>query len=295
MKIQFLNGGLANQAFQYIFARSYELARPGEVMYLDDSWFALNTVHNGYELEKVFGIRPHMLSSCFDDEVWGFMLDERRRGKSVPQILCENGIETYMISEVGGSHQSFNPFGGRVIATPCNEYHPEILDAEGDVYYHGYWINRKWFAPFLEGLREEFRFPEITDRRNLEYLKRIRNTRSVSIHIRRGDYVSLGWELGADFYRENGERFLELVPGKWNLFVFSDDIPWCRTHQKEMGFDRFRQVVFVEGNDRGRNYIDMHLMSRCKGMIISNSAFCYLAALLNRGLEHCVNPTVREV
>ena len=39
MKIQFLNGGLANQAFQYIFTRSYELARPGEVIYMDDSYF----------------------------------------------------------------------------------------------------------------------------------------------------------------------------------------------------------------------------------------------------------------
>ena len=56
MKIQFLNGGLANQAFQYIFARYYELAYPGESMYMDDTYFALNTVHNGYELERVFGI-----------------------------------------------------------------------------------------------------------------------------------------------------------------------------------------------------------------------------------------------
>ncbi|MCI9144363.1 MAG: alpha-1,2-fucosyltransferase, partial [Lachnospiraceae bacterium] len=51
MKIQFLNGGLANQAFQYIFTRVYELSHPGEVIYMDDSYFALNTVHNGYELE----------------------------------------------------------------------------------------------------------------------------------------------------------------------------------------------------------------------------------------------------
>lgn len=109
MKIQFLNGGLANQAFQYIFTRSYELARPGEVIYMDDSYFALNTVHNGYELEKVFGIHPHMLSSCFDDEVWGFILEERRQGKSVPQILCENGIETYMISEVAGTTRHSTP------------------------------------------------------------------------------------------------------------------------------------------------------------------------------------------
>ena len=36
MKIQFLNGGLANQVFQYIFARYYALSHPGDKMYLDE-------------------------------------------------------------------------------------------------------------------------------------------------------------------------------------------------------------------------------------------------------------------
>ena len=73
MKVQFLNGGLANQAFQYIFAKYYELAFPGEVMYMDDSYFAINTVHNGYELEKVFGVKPHFLSECFDRDIWEYI------------------------------------------------------------------------------------------------------------------------------------------------------------------------------------------------------------------------------
>lgn len=79
-----LNGGLANQAFQYIFARYYELSHSGDVMYMDDSYFALNTVHNGYELGRVFGLKPYMLSECFDGEVWQYILEERNKGKSVP-------------------------------------------------------------------------------------------------------------------------------------------------------------------------------------------------------------------
>ena len=80
MKIQFLNGGLANQAFQYIFARHYELSQSGDIMYLDDSYFAIHTVHNGYELERVFGIKAHMLSECFDKAVWEFILEEKKKG-----------------------------------------------------------------------------------------------------------------------------------------------------------------------------------------------------------------------
>ena len=55
----------------------------------------------------------------------------------------------------------------------------------------------------------------------------------------------------------------------------------CREHAGEMDFNRFAQVTYVEGNVQGRNYIDMCLMSKCKRMIVSNSTFCCLAALLN--------------
>lgn len=296
MKIQFLNGGLANQAFQYIFARYFELSHPGQIMYMDDSYFALNTVHNGYELEKVFGIKAHMLSECFDTEVWQFILEERRQGKSIPQIFCENGIDTYMISDSGDSYKSFNPFNGKVLYCPPNEYRPEILDALGDIYYHGYWINKNWFSAYSTIFLKEFRFPEITEKKNQEYLKKIKETNSVSFHVRRGDFMSLGCALDPEICRECINVFAENVSAKeWELFVFSDDITWCKEHQEELNFNLFRNVTFVEGNIHGKNYIDMQLMSNCKAMILSNSAFCYLAALLNTDLKYSINPTLREI
>lgn len=294
MRIQFLNGGLANQAFQYIFARYYALEK-GESMYLDDTYFALNTVHNGYELEKVFGIKAPMLSDCFDEEVWEYILQQRRQGKSVPTILNENGIPFYMVSEAGDRYKSFNPFEGKVVLVTTNEYHPDILNCPDDVYYHGYWINKRWFAKYKAEFLEEFQFPEITDSQNKKYLEWIQSTNSVSIHIRRGDYVTLGWSLDSEIYRVLIDKFIQEAPGKWELFVFSDDILWCREHEKELGFGAFEGVTYIEGNIQGKNYIDMQLMSKCKGMILSNSAFCYLASLLNTEKLCSLNPTSREI
>lgn len=285
MKIAFLNGGLGNQAFQYIFARYYALSHPGEVMYLDDSYFALNTVHNGYELEKVFGVQAPMLSECFSEDVWAFILEEKKRGKSVPQILTENGIEFYMVSEVGEEYKRFNPFQGKVCSVQKEEYCPQIQDLPGNVYYHGYWINIDWFMAYKNVFRQEFRFPEITDEKNLEYAKQIQESNSVSIHVRRGDFVSLGWAYDVGEYRKEVAKFLDKALGEWHLFVFSDDIPWCREHAGEMDFSRFAQITYIEGNVQGRNYIDLYLMSKCKRMIVSNSTFCCLAALLNTRRE----------
>lgn len=304
MKVQFFNGGLANQAFQYIFARYYELSHPGEIMYLDDSYFSLYIVHNGYELEKVFGIKPHFLSECFDEDVWQFILEEKNNGKSVPQVLLENGIDMYMLSEVGDGYKHFNPFDGKVTYMPSKIYEPMIQNIPGDVYYHGYWVNNEWFDKFKDVFLEEFTFPNIEDEKNKLYLEKILNSHSLSLHARRGDYVDLNWALEAIHYKRSIERFvielqknseLETKIENWNVFVFSDDIELCKDNQEEMGLNVFGETTFVEGNLNGKNYIDLQLMSQCEGMIMSNSAFCYLAALLNTRRKIVVNPTKRNL
>ncbi len=131
MKIQFLNGGLANQAFQYIFARYYELSHPWDKMYMDDSYFALHTVHNGYELEKVFGIRPHMLSECFTPEVWSFILEEKGKErvfrrfspKTEPTSICCPRWETPVkaLTPLTEKYSLFQPTSTCPIFSICRE------------------------------------------------------------------------------------------------------------------------------------------------------------------------------
>ena len=165
----------------------------------------------------------------------------------------------------------------------------------GAVYYHGYWINKNWFYKYADIFRKEFMFPEIEDVQNRMWLERIRNTQSVSEHIRRGDYVDLGWAVEAENYCRWLKEFAEKYGTQWEVFVFSDDIAWCRENKETLGMNLFSQVSFIEGNICGKNYIDMQLMSQCKAMIMSNSAFCYLAALLNTEMKVCLNPTSRGI
>ncbi|MBD5471048.1 MAG: alpha-1,2-fucosyltransferase [Lachnospiraceae bacterium] len=294
LKIQFLNGGLANQAFQYIFARYYELSHPGEIMYMDDSYFALNTVHNGYELEKVFGIKPHMLSEAFDADVWAYMLEQKKQGKSIPWLLRDNGVDMKMVAEFN-NYTQFNPFLGKVYQIPSGEYDPNILDFDENIYYHGYWLNKGWFEMFKQQFRMEFCFPAITDEYNKALMHRILNEKSTAMHIRRGDYVDIGVAYDAEKYREMTQMYLDHFGGDTTLFVFSDDIAWAKENSEAMLLNQFRECVFVEGNMNGRNYRDLQLMSSCKYMIIGHSAFGFLAALLNIELISCVNASNREV
>lgn len=294
MKIQYLNGGLANQVFQYIFVRFAQLYQPGaETILLDDSFFFVNHMHNGYELEKVFGLKPALLSEYFEEDVWNFIVEKKRQGISVCQSIKDIDVDITMISEMP-NYKTVNPFDGEVIEVPGNDFYPQVLDASGNIYYHGYWINKNWFNSYRDIFLAELVFPAVTDERNREYERRILTSSSLGVHIRRGDYVTLGWDLKADYYRQTLEGVKEQYP-EMTLFVFSDDVEWCKKSAADLGFHYFQDVVFVEGNIAGNNYIDLYLMSLCEGLVMSISAFCYLAALLNRRLKFVCNPTEREV
>jgi hypothetical protein len=294
IKIQFLNGGLANQVFQYLFARYYELSHPGQVMYLDDSYFANHTVHNGYELEKVFGLHPHMLSSCFSEEEWTEFIEERKNGKSIPTIFEEHYGRMSMIAET--DNQSFNPFEGEIVRLGCNEYDPQIMDVSGNIYYHGYWINKNWFMAYQDIFRKELTFPPIPQGdQNEYYLKKIQNCNSLAIHVRRGDYVTTGHAAAPEVYYQICRIYIDKYSNDWEVFLFSDDVEWCRQHEEELGLRMFAGICYVEGNVHGNNFRDMQLMKECKGMIVSQSAFCYLAALLRENKDYVLNPVEREL
>ena len=107
--------------------------------------------------------------------------------------------------------------------------------------------------------------------------------------------MTLGFSQDSIVYRYHLKQFAKQVPGEWHLFVFSDDIDWCKEHVKELGIHYFQEVTYVEGNSDGENYRDMQLMSMCRAMVVSSSAFCYLAALLNTEKQYVLNTTDREV
>lgn len=288
MKIVLCNGGLGNQTFQYIFSRYVEL-EGGEPCYLDNAaFFGGNVSHNGFELTKVFpNAVPRLLSRCFTEDVWQYMLAQG----GIAQQLRNVGEDYAMVAETGDFQ-----FDGNVIPVPSNQFSPWIAHARGNIYYHGYWINRDWLkGRHWEVLRSELQFAPLTDDRNKRYEEEIQRTNSVALHIRRGDFVKLGWNASVESYRNAVEALHDRIDGA-HFFIFSDDLTWCRENLEGLGLQS-GDATFVEGNTGGRNYLDMQLMSYCKNMaLVSASSFSYLAALLNRNEVISVyNSTNREI
>lgn len=95
---------------------------------------------------------------------------------------------------------------------------------------------------------------------------------SCSLHVRRGDYVGLqeAHPLQDLNYYKNA---IEEINPQGNIFVFSDDIEWCKSNLK------FDKLIFMENNS---NIQDLKLMSLCNHNIIANSTFSWWGAWLNQ-------------
>ena len=159
------------------------------------------------------------------------------------------------------------------------------LDISKDWYIIGFWIEEKYIRGRVDEIRRHFRFPEIADEENREIAERITSCNSVSIHVRRGDYLSSVYEnmfvaLGRDYYEKAVDHICGRVEDP-EFFIFSDDPDFVRTE-----FSWLENKHIVTGNFGDDSYRDMQLMSLCKHNITANSTFSQWGALLNENEGH---------
>ncbi|TYZ24154.1 alpha-1,2-fucosyltransferase [Selenomonas ruminis] len=281
-RIVMLNGGLGNQAFQYIFMRWLEIKTNSSCVIDDSAFYGENIDFNGWELERIFGVRPAKLSEFVSPGKWQDMLWEKERGRGIAQQLLDDGNQIAMVA----STNDF-AFSGNIYYT--GTYEPNVLLAKGLWYFHGYWIDKAYFYEIKDIILNEFSFPVLTDSRNMQYRDDILNSNSIGIHIRRGDFIKWNIEAPMDFYQK-AIAYIDERESQPTYFVFSDDLPWCQENLAAIGLDG-KRVVFVDGNSGLTAYIDMQLMSYCKHLIIDRSSFAYLAALLNQRREIVISST----
>ena len=121
----------------------------------------------------------------------------------------------------------------------------------------GYWQSEKYFNDFEENIRSDFSFKAALDGENLETSVRMRGCNSVSLHVRRGDYVThaptakILNACSIDYYYKAISRIGEKVPAP-HFFVFSDDQQWVRNNLK-VPFP----AEYIDRNHGMQSYIDM--------------------------------------
>ena len=163
-----------------------------------------------------------------------------------------------------------------------------VSDEETDrsIFYNGYWLDKKYWKDI--NVHELFRFrkPELSAEAQ-EYLNKINSSNVVSVHIRRGDYLSkdnlnkFGIFCTEHYYQLAIERIRKELPDAC-FFIFSDDIAWV---QKSMNIPN---ACFIDCHHGDESWKDLFLMSCCKHNIIANSTFSFWAAMLNPNTDKIV-------
>lgn len=164
-------------------------------------------------------------------------------------------------------------------------FYPEIykLNPLNSYYLEGAWLNYRYLIGIEDILMKDFKFRDGMSEKNLEYMNKISDSNSVSIHVRRGDFVKLGYALTTAKYYY---KAIQIIKEKINdpiFYIFSNDHDYCR-HL----FEGKIKYEIVEGNDGRNSFRDMQLMSNCKHNIIANSTFSFWGAYLNKNPEKIV-------
>ncbi len=204
-----------------------------------------------------------------------------------------------MRSEVGGLRSEFRKVlektiplslyrGEALIRERSFRFDPKILKLKRDVHLHGYWQSEKYFRDIRETILEDFTFTPPLNSRNQKILEKIKKTNSVSVHVRRGDYVmdpkthEFHGVCGPDYYQKAVKVVSKKVENP-TFYFFSDDIRWVEKNLKTKV-----ENTYVDWNTGEKSFVDMQLMSSCKHHILANSSFSWWGAWLNRNKDKMV-------
>jgi hypothetical protein len=261
MIISRIMGGLGNQMFQYALGRRLALERDG-VLKLDLSWFDVQEKRK-FELNQ-FNIDIAVAQKDYIRELIPFSSIRLVRGlwRRIDNKLPNNGGLVYKEKQNGF-------------------FDPQVLHVGKNKYISGYWPGEKYFKAVEEKIRSDFTLREpLSDFDQSLAEEMASNPYSVSVHVRRGDYVSdhmvirSNYVCTPDYYNETMRFITERLGGKAIFYIFSDDPEWCGK-----GLEYPSDYKIVSNNTRN-SASELVLMSHCRNVIIANSSFSWWGAWL---------------
>jgi hypothetical protein len=263
-----LRGGLGNQMFQFAFASVFAKKNKCAIE-IDKNFFELKQKKETftprfYEL-GIFNISSNQ---AFDSTRNRFA--HLSTISKVKKKLGFNYPKVYQ--EVGFNFQE------------------NALSIETPVYVKGYFQSYHYFKGYESLIKKVFSFPlDGLDITNSKLLSDIKNMKTISIHVRRGDYVQdkktqqFHGNCSLKYYFDAISLLVSMYSDA-KLIFFSDDSDWVKEQFKDLSYSK----IFIDHNKNENSWKDMFLMSCCTHNIIANSSFSWWAAWLNENIHKTI-------
>ncbi|MFS2832869.1 alpha-1,2-fucosyltransferase [Bacteroides uniformis] len=269
MKIVRIIGGLGNQLFQYAVLVALR-KRTGDEVKIDLSAMSTYGLHNGFELQDIFNITASIATPTEVKTLGRFYKNYRQ------WQICHHFFPWWKKEFVERKYTKF--------------YFKLINDANKDRLYDGYWQCPMYFDDAREEILKEYTYKEDLDECNKKIANKMLNDdKSVSIHIRRGDYLKAkkyAGICGIEYYLQAIKIMQEKLGNNFNTYIFSNDMEWCKKNILPML--NGSNVMFIDWNIKTESYKDMRLMSFCRANIIAASSFSWWGAYLNQRKDQIV-------
>lgn len=252
-----MNGGLGNQLQQYAL---YEKMKSlGKDVKLDVSWFEQDdkkVLKRDRELDY-FPFVTYRVCTKQERNAIGERSFARKLLEKLHLMKCNLYVEHQMYDE-------------------------EIFHMDQKI-LEGYWACEAYYEDILPMLREKLIFPKSDNPENEKMEEKICSCNAVSVHLRRGDYLTpenerLFGGICTDAYYEQAMAYMKEKVKDAKFFVFSDDPSYVRKNYGE-------EYTVVDINHGKESFYDLHLMSCCKHHICANSTFSFWGARLNPDAE----------
>lgn len=247
-------GGLGNQLFQYSFGK-YLAARLGAAVKYDiqvtnslNSFTQRDLAISFFNVEMPLATAAEVNQKKYFSNIYLARL-ERKIAQHFPALLQTHIVEP-------NDPTGFDP-----------------LQVRDNCYYEGYWQAFKYLQPVDDLIRRHCTLAQPPGQAVTEMLAQIKAADSVSIHVRRGDYLTHKYLPACTMsYYQKAMLVFTKEAGNTKFFIFTDDVAWCRENFTGP------QYVIVTGN---QHFEDLYLMSNCRHNIIANSTFSWWGAWLN--------------
>lgn len=282
--------GLGNQMYQYNLYRYLEEKYPNASVKADLTWFNANNDHHGFELKKIFENVPNTkfcLKEATLREIYSVsgQVPVFVKGPFARTVRFLLGPVNRKLREAHKPEKCGTTYDQLEASIPFEVL--DKLDINRNYYIGGFFVEEHYYKERIDRLKQELIFPEFDDGdvKNQEILGNIKASESVSIHVRRGDYLSSTYSdrfisLGREYYEE-AVNYLKGKIKAPKFFIFSDDPEYINE-----AFSWLEERVIVDINRGDASYKDMQLMANCKHNIIANSTFSQWAAILNGNSGH---------
>lgn len=274
----YIDHGLGNQMFQYAFGTILAKKLGRKYVKFDTSYLPDNIEgRKTWSIEDIFSTKFPKASSI---ELW-----------------CKTGNCPYLYKRYTQNNVSVDTtplnkkciyihesVGYKVTFNEIEKIKNYKWDTNKDYYVCGFWEEFEYLKGYEKFLQKIFTFKHIITNIEKKKFRQIFENNSVSVHVRRGDYLNIKKDakmyLCKKNYYKNAMNIIEKQIKDPYYIFFTDDPAFVKKEYAEI-----KNKIVIEGN---KDYIDMQLMSCCKHNIVTNSTFSFWGAFLNKNKNKIV-------